>query len=111
MEWLLTIYTFDHLELIVIIFRHSLALETSISVINVLFMAIFNHGGIVFIISKDLKCAPESMITLILQNTSFKNWNLSIGKIATNFSRSDNIMPGNCSLITCLRIFYTLLTC
>lgn len=93
MEWLLTIYTFDHLELIMIVLWHSLALETSISVIYVLFMTIFSHGGIIFIISKDLKCAPESMITFILQNTSFKNWNFSIGDIGANFSRSNNIMP------------------
>lgn len=95
MEWLLTIFTvvFVSLEFIVAFLGHCLALETSVSVLNVLFMTILCHGSIVCIISEYFKGTPECMITFVLQDTALEDRNFRVGEIGTNLCRSNNVVP------------------
>lgn len=88
-SWLL----FNSLELVVILPGHCLALETSISVLNVLLKTVLCHSSIVRIISEYLKCTPECVIAFILQNTTFKDRHFRIGKVGTDLGGSNDIMP------------------
>lgn len=67
--------------------------ETSITIFNITLISILNHSSIISFITKDRECTPKSMIACILQYTAFKDWDVIIRKICTDFCGGYNILP------------------